>query len=220
MNDKPPTTVAAMLSLPPDSWVNEGFTADVTSITPGQGKNGRPYWKVELHDPSSGAQIKTALFTTPRFSAGQSIEVTGQGIKYKNGQYGAEVSIGEKATIRVVNGQPAAAPPFAARPATPQPVAPRPIPATPAPQGGPVNGQTVGMAIKEALALHGKCFDGPFDLANALQDVGWWVKVENTAQRIIAISRGLESGKGVAPKAVTGNHPDLEPQLDEHGNPF
>jgi hypothetical protein len=60
---------------------------------------------------------------------------------------------------------------------------------------------------------------GP-DLGAALQDALWWAKVESTASRIIAISRGLEQGKAVKPAAHSYQPPAGQPertreQLDE-----
>ena len=101
-----------------------------------------------------------------------------------------------------------------APPARPAPAAQPARTATETAPGGPVNGQTVGMALNNALTLHGRCFDGP-DLANALTDPVFWAKIESTAARIIAISRGLEAGRPAKPVArpvaqPADYHPDLE----------
>jgi hypothetical protein len=98
-----PLGVAELSELPHDSWVNDGFTAIVRKIERKTStKTNKPFWKCVLADTTGSATVGATFFTAPKFSEGQQVDFLGQGIKFKNGQYGPEVSIGDKTEIHVV----------------------------------------------------------------------------------------------------------------------
>ena len=178
-------SVAELLTLAHDSWVNKGFIALCSEQERKVStKTQKPFWKITFVDQAGGAEVKATLFFAPKFGVGQLVELTGQGIKFKNGQYGPEVSVGDKANITML-GAAAHAPERAAAKAE----------SLPAPDGTKfaVNGQTVGMAMKEALALVERSHGGVVEIAT-LFDAKFWASVKGVASNIIRVARALEAG--------------------------
>lgn len=199
---KHPLSVAELIELPTDSWVSDGFTAVIRSIERKVGKppGNRVFFKCVLADTTGSATVGACLFFAPKFKEGDSVDFLGQGIKFKNGQYGAEVSMGDKADIRVV-GKSVHAEEQAHRAAA----------GAPALNGTPqlVNGQTVGMAMKEALALAGMGAGGI--TRDVLKDPLFWQDVKVYAGNIIRISRSLEAGKLAPPSWPTPQREEAPP---------
>lgn len=232
----PLLTISQVLALAPDSWINDGFTAYVANIERKDYKDkktgaARFMFKLSLADPATQQTVNSTSFTVPRFAVGQTIEATGQGMKFKSSaQYGPEISIGDKAMIAVVNGAApagAATPPPAHQPSqhydSNPPGRPGGAPdrsSSPAHQnnlGLPViYGATVGMAVKEALPLVCAEFGGitPNDDGTGfLAGKPFWKRVYQVASDIIYVCQQLEQGKlatRLAP-ADPDHHPDLEP---------
>jgi hypothetical protein len=181
-NDNHPMSVAELLELADGSWINDGFTAVVRAIERKTStKTQKPFWKCKLGDTTGSATVSATLFFAPKFSEGSRVDFLGQGLKYKNGSYGPEVSIGDKAEIHVVG---TAVQHDGERPASDK--------AAEA-QGFIVNGQTVGMALKEAITLAVQASSG-FTRAT-LADPLFWQDVKTYAGNIIRIGRSLEAGK-------------------------
>lgn len=117
----PPLSVAQLLEIVPseDSWVNDGFTAVVRAIKPPPANDAKKFWKCTLADTTGSATISMTVFFAPKFSEGDQIDVVGQGIKRKEYNGTAEVSVGQKSEIHIVgravrNQEPGTASPAAA----------------------------------------------------------------------------------------------------------
>lgn len=213
-----PTTVYDILQIPPGdrdnpAWVNQEFEAVVSNVRPGSGRVPTKALLSDAHNPN--VSIK-ANFFGGRNVAGYQGKVclfSGQGIKM--GEYNGtpELTIGDKASINVLDANPQTTPPARTAPAGRGPVddsrggGQPPDEAPPAretkPAGTlPVNGQTVGMAMKEAIALCAQ------DSVN-INEPAFWKSVHETASDIIRVSRLLEAGK-LAPSAKDRADPEFE----------
>lgn len=216
MPDKHPLSVAELTELPTDSWVNDGFTAVIRSIERKVSKANKPFWKCKLADTTGSATVGMTLFVSPKFNEGDQVDFLGSGIKFKNGtQYGPEVSVGDKAEIHVV-GKSVHAPEQAARAAVGAPA----VNGTPQ----PVNGQTVGMAMKLATDL---LIEGGDSIA--LDTQAYWQRIHAIASHIIRVSRALEAGKltpaswakpDPAPAPQPVRQPAPKPQPGPDGSAF
>lgn len=186
-NDKP-LSVAEVFELQPGdddnpTWINPGMIAVVQSVERKMGKNGKPRWPVVFADQTGSATVESAFFSAPKFSEGDVVQLEG-GLRRTEYNGKAQVSIGKNATINVV-GKSAHHAEQKERAAS----------GAPAVNGQPqmVLGQTVGMALKESLALvvmaHGGIQDG-----KPLKDPLFWHDVKQCASNIIRLSRSLEKG--------------------------
>lgn len=184
-----PLTIAQLCGLAPDSWVNDGFIATVRTIEIKNKKAGGNFWKCALADPTGATTVNCSLFVAPRFKQGDVIEVTGKGIKYKDGQYGKEVSVSDKASINVLGASVHHAE-QAERLADSRPAING--------QDHPVNGQTVGMAMKEAVGLLTHKLTHDEAVARIITPV-FWQSVHEVSSDIIRVSRLLEAGKLAKP---------------------
>lgn len=190
-NDNPPLTVSQLLGLRDNDWVNDGFMAVVRSMErKASSKTGKTFWKLELADTTGSGVVKSTMFFAPKFNEGDQVIFTGAGIKFKNGQYGPEVSIGDKAQISVLG-----------RSAHHAEQTERAASGKPAVNGEPqrTNGQTVGMAIKEALLLAIAVQPNGSITRQTLADPLFWQDVKVYAGNIIRISGSLERGNLSAP---------------------
>lgn len=185
MSSERPISVAELTELPDDSWVNAGFTAVARSIERKIAKKtNKPFWVCAMADTTGSATVELAMFTAPKFGEGDQVDFLGQGIKFKNGQYGPKVSVGDKTEIHVVG-----------KSAHHAEQKERAESGAPAVNGQPqmVMGQTVGMALKESIALvtmaHGGIQDG-----KPLKDPLFWQDVKACASNIIRLGRSLEKG--------------------------
>lgn len=197
-----PMSLSEVIRLPDQSWVNDGLTASVVSIErKTSNKTKRDFWVCQLAcllDPATTVEL--AIFTAPKFREGDTIELSGKGIKFEDGQYGAKVSMSKTTEVRVVNLSPASRAPTATRPAAPaggrDDSRGGNAPQEPTNDTGPcgrIQGQTVGMALKEALVLLSK--DQPNAALKAqLTSPTFWSAVHEVASDIIRVSRVLEAG--------------------------
>lgn len=200
-------------------------------------KTGKNFWPVLLSDAENeSAVIGCSFFSAPKFKQGDTIELAGSGMRRTEYQGKAQISVGKSTTVHVINAALAKA---ALQPTKRQDApaaqlqqqrAASPAPAGPSrydQPGSPVNGQTVGMAMKEALPLvvmaHGGVGDGA-----CLKSVEFWRDVHTVASDIIRTSRSLEAGILAAPAKVRAggaaeadpNHnPELEPVPERQAPP-
>lgn len=213
-NDKA-FSVAEVLEMNVGAWVNGGMIAVVRKIenSPPQAK--RKYWRVDLEDTvTRGATISVSLFFAPKFREGDTIEFTGKGIKRDEFSGLARVSIGKNTEIHVVdrNARQGAPLPGNTRPPPPGGADERGTPPAQhqepppgdgaggeAPKSAPyIEGQTIGMALKEAIALTARCYPA---VDRALpDDPQFWEQVFNTASDIARISHHMKKGH-LAPSA-------------------
>ena len=203
--DTQPASVAELVELPHDSWVNAGFTAVARSIERKiSKKTNKPFWVCSMADTTGSAIVELAMFTAPKFGEGDQVDFLGQGIKFKNGQYGPKVSVGDKTEIHVVG-----------KSAHHAEQKGRADAGAPAVNGQPqmVLGQTVGMALKESLALvtmaHGGIQDG-----KPLKDPLFWQDVKQCASNIIRLSRSLEKGHLSPAPWPTSPKPETSGRVD------
>ena len=206
---------AALIARSLPTFTNKSMSISrIISINPAgtwQSSYGPMYsFDVEFEDGTRG-QVN-AKSQTPAYRVGSEMDYQITGVTPK-GQNKLKLQKPDPNTPAPAYNPP---PERSAPPARPAPAPQPPRTATETAPAGPVNGATVGFAMKEAIGLHAGVLTGP-DLANALTDPVFWAKIESTAARIIAISRGLEQGK---PSKSAASHPDLETELDAHGNPF
>lgn len=182
MNDNKTYTVAEAAALPPDSWINgtlEAHCIKVETIAKKAPKVGN-FYKAHLSDGGSEPLASMSLFMAPKFQAGDIIRLSGQGIKRGDYNGKVQISIGKDTRIDVSPGQQklvAAAHAAHAEHANSE----------------MISGQTVGMAMKEALAL--RSMGHTTTMSELLTAPGFWSGVHETASDIIRISRMLEKGQ-------------------------
>lgn len=209
MPSEKPLSVAEVFELQPGdennpTWINPGMQAVVRSITNKPTRFGKPKWDVVFADETGSATVETALFAAPKFSEGMVVVLEG-GMRRTEYNGKAQVALGKSTKINVV-GKSVHHEEQQHRAAT----------GAPAIDGTPqlVAGQTVGMAMKEALALAVMAHGGVNELAK-LKDPLFWADVKQYASNIIRLSRSLEHGK-LSP-ATWGAAREAEPASPQGG---
>ncbi len=192
-------TLAEVCSLPNESWVT-GFSATCISLEAKTStKTGKNFWKVQWADADGGIRVSSTLFTFPKFKQGDQVEVSGQSIKFSDGQYGKEIKIGDKAQIIAFGGQqpptPAQAPAAGEGDFHPTPRAQTPTQAPKAATetGKPVFGATVGMAMNLAVESLTKGLEHKA-IAERLTTEAFHEAVHQVASDFIRTSARLERG--------------------------
>lgn len=170
MSDKvEPIGVEQLLEIPPadDAWVNVPIIARVIAVETIPKKTSGNFWKVELGSDTSAARIFMSVFTPPKFARGALIEIGGSGNRVKEYRGNPELSLGKQVEIHVIstalptarhnppppNRAPADDQRGGGPPAENPPAEQLPLPGTETAQLFPMQGQTVGMVMKEAVAL-------------------------------------------------------------------
>jgi hypothetical protein len=185
------------------TWINPGFTGVVRSITAKKTKAGKNFWPCTIADVTGPETIEVSFFTAPKFSEGDVIDIHGKGLRRTEYNGSAQAAIGRETEITVV-GRSAHEPEQKERAAAGQPAV----------NGQPqhIQGQTVGMAIKEALAILAKGNDAK------LHTPEFWAQVHQLASDIIRVSQLLEKGK-LAPSARDRMNPPQQPPPDRSAPP-
>jgi hypothetical protein len=208
-------TVAQVLELAPGdqenaTWVNPGFTAVVDSIE--RIEKGKLRWNCVFVDESSPEiAIHSTLFTAPKFSEGDRIEMSGKGLRRTEYKGTQQVTPGRDTMVHVLSG---AAPKTGAQvvrhqaptdthpdlePATP-PAGTRTQASTPeerAEAAGarpPVFGATVGMAINQANEIMRHIYD-PDQLADLIEKPLYSAHLHHLSSDIIRVAQMLEKGQ-------------------------
>lgn len=183
-----PLSVAQVAAMTPGddnnaTWINPGVTGTVASISSKKSKSGKQYWACELQDMTGPQVLSFTLWTAPRFSEGAVIDIHGKGLRL--GEYNGKpvIQLGRDTEVSVIGES-----------AHHKEQTERRESGAPAVNGQPqhVNGQTVGMAVKEALAI----------LKPDNEEVGkpdFWKKLHEVASDIIRVSHMLEKGKLALP---------------------
>ncbi len=137
-------TLAQVAAMADNAYINEPVVCLVRVTKQGTGKtSGKPYWQAELTDPNdpSCPTVSTMFSVDPSKYNGQIVSIEGRGNKKTSYQDKPQFGIGRQAFLKIVGGS------------TPPPV-PHSAPSGPAPsRSAPVNvvnGQSIGMAVKEA----------------------------------------------------------------------
>lgn len=168
-----------------NSWIDDGVMGVVRSITPPRPNAQKKYWKCVLADTVGSAKINLTVFTAPRFSEGDQIEIVGKGIKRKEYNGEAEIGLGKTSEIHVI-GHSVHHEEQQARAAEGQPALNG--------QLQPIHGQTVGMALKLALDLLTRDVEAA-GLHATLNNQDFWKLVHVVSSDIIRVSAMIEHGK-------------------------
>lgn len=212
MSNAAPISLADVADLPDDSWINEGFFAVVDSIEqkttgPKSRTPGKKFWVCTLGSQTGPETAEWSLFFAPKFGEGDLIEVTGSGIKRKVDAYngGIKIQAGDKAIITVTG-----------KSAHHEEQKERKDTGAPSVSGAPqhVQGQTVGMALKEAISIIKETFDPTMPMAERdkyFRGPEFSKDVHLLASDIIRVSALLEKGK-LAPSARDRANPPAAAQ--------
>lgn len=182
-------SVAEVFELQPGTeedptWVNPGMLATVAKIVNTKVKQGRMEGRTmnicTLRDTVGSAEISMTLFQAAKFKEGDVIELSGGGIRRTEYKGMAQVTMGKNSQVHLVG-----------KGVHHEDQERRKENLEPAPNGTKqrVNGQTVGMAMKEALPLA--------TAANpelSPDQPEFWGKVHQYASTIIRLSNALEHG--------------------------
>lgn len=175
------------------TWINPGMQGVVRKIERKMTKAGKPFFPCVIADTTGSATIEVSFFTAPKFGEGDLIELSGQGLRRTEYNGKPQAAIGQKTEVHVIGKHVHA-----------EEQTQRAAAGAPAIDGTlqPVQGQTVGMAMKEALAIV------VFERTGGERGSPiFWEDVYTVASDIIRVSRLLESGK-LAPsvKERAGGH--------------
>lgn len=223
-------TVGQVLELAPGdkqnaTWINPGFVGQIESIESFTSNKGDRFFNVGVVDPdNANIAIGTLLSNDPKFKEGDIVEFSGKGLRRTEYKNKAQFSTGRDTDIIVTRSgvsHPAtrsAATNGAARPAANGgQSAPPSSSGSPSAAHAPIFGATVGMAMKEALALavmeHGgiPALDdttNPDASPSPLKDPAFWGRVHEIASDICRVSLLIEKGK-IAP-AIKARAPGWE----------
>ena len=181
-------------------WINPGLTGVLTKVVHSQTKK-RPtkdMFICTLTDLVGSAEISMTLFEQCEFEEGDVLEIFGKGLRRTVYNGLEQISTGRETEIHKVGTSAHRGPD---KPAQSAPAVGAqgqfkggfhanddPKPASTAVYGG-----TVGLAMKESLAIHvGLCGK---DLVGALSSSEFWAAVDETASDIIRVCLKLEKGK-------------------------
>lgn len=222
--DKTMLRVAEVFEMEPGTeekaaWVNPGMTGIVTAIKVMKSKKGQPMFLCTLKDADGSAEIHMTLFDHCATSKGEAIkegfvlEIFGKGLRrteYKDLQ---QISLGRDTEIHKVGESAHYKPSATAGAAGGERATSGGAPAGERAASTEIYGGTVGMAMKEAMALHTRGLDGEH-LNNALCSPLFWGAVHETASDVIRLSIALERGK-LAPSVKERNRSPEEKEADE-----
>jgi len=206
------TNIAGILALSDDTWVDGGFEAVVNEVKELKKRDGSGvFYSVKLSELGGEPTVDMMSFTAPKYTKGDRIRVSGQGIKKGSYNGHAQVKCGMKVGVTVVSsvGNAPAAAPVANSGHSAHVQAPTNI-----------QGQTVGMAVNNTLSLltQGMAHEA---IVKATQTPQFWTVAYETASQIIRLSKSLEGGKlapnvwdkAAAPAPTPA--PAHSPQLDQ-----
>ena len=188
MKNEPMLSVAQVCEMQPGTeqdptWVNPGLVGYVEKIVATKTKKtGQPMNICTLRDQTGSANISLTVFGAVKFSEGDVIEVRGPGLRRTEFNGLAQVSMSKNSTVHIVG-----------KSVHHEEQEQRKEAMEPAVNGTKqhVNGQTVGMAMKESIVLvrasHPEMVATPHDPA-------FWAEVHKTASAIIRLSNALEHG--------------------------
>lgn len=209
-------TIAEVCQMRDGEWVNEGVIARVSTIEnktagPKAKKPGSKFWVVTLVAEDGPENVELSLFFAPKFREGDLIELTGKGIKFTQNNYGNKLSIGQETEITVVSNATRERAPAPRSSATQddsrggnspagshEPTETKHSLYIQPPAGVRINGQTVGMAMKESLALLTKDLT-PEQVVQRVVQPAFWEAVHEVASDVIRVSLILEAGKLAKP---------------------
>ncbi len=195
-------TIAQVLATPEGQYVSAEVFAVLSRATPPRGKGP---WTANLTD-STGTIAGKFWGGDISHWEGKRIKLSGQGMQRKAYQNVPELSVGQKTDVSFAGAPGTAGQEVDAIPGDPvapqsfsRPVHAKPFPALPdpfKPTGTPVNGQTVGMAVKAAVDIW-LSTNPRGQTANLDWSIESIEQVEQIARDIVAISERIQSGESV-----------------------
>lgn len=173
------------------SWISPGFQGVVRSIETKTSRDGKKYYPCTIADSVGSSTIEVSFFNYPKFKEGDLIEISGKGLRRTEFNGKPQAAIGKDTEIHVLG-----------RSVHHEEQKERAVAGQPSVNGQlqPINGQSVGMAIKEALTAL-----VPGNAAR-LNSTSFWFEIHQFASDVIRISRQLEAGK-LAPPVKERNAP-------------
>lgn len=188
-------SVAEVLEMVPGddrnaTWVNPGLIAVVREIKRTEvKKTGKPMFICTLADTVGSATISMTVFAAPKFTEGDQIEIRGQGLRRTEFRGLQQISPSQKTEFHLLG-----------RSVHHEEQVKRAAAGEPSVNGQPqhVLGVTVGMAIKEALALATKNLSNEESLSISYRPE-FWSQIHTVASDIIRVARLLELGKLAPP---------------------
>lgn len=202
---KPLLSIAEVFEMVPGTdkdavWINPGLTGVLHTMKRTKSKKGQPMYICSLKDMSGSAEIGVTFFDECKFDEGDVLEIFGKGLRRTEYNKLQQISLGRDTEIHKIGraagwkaAETASAPAGAGSGSTARETPPGGFRGNNDGTNSVVFGATVGMAMKESLAIHTKlCGD---KLAPALCSSEFWGAVHETASDIIRISVALEQGK-------------------------
>lgn len=200
------------------TWINPGMTGVIWAIKQTKTRKNQPMFICTLKDGEGSAEISMTLFdhlstsTGVALKEGDIIEIFGKGLRRSEYEGLQQISLGRTTEIHKT-GSSAHYKPQDKAPAPQAGSEIRaPISTERQPQVDVIFGGTVGMAMKESLAIHTKLAGEA--LPGALCSPLFWGAVHETASDIIRISLHLEKGK-LAPSCKERNRTPEEKAAEE-----
>lgn len=182
-------SVAQVIATAEDAWIEPGVRATVENVEQVAIKKGARagsfFHKATLSDGPGTPTVTMSVFTAPKFKPGDTVEVSGKGIKRKSFNGAPEIGVGKDSVINVSMGAPrvlaAAQSAKAAHPPTNGSV-------------GPIHGASVGAAVKLAFDAHIAALDADV-ISSTLKLPAFWKEVWETASDVIRVHQALEHGQ-------------------------
>ena len=233
MQSEKPLSVAEVCEIVPGddqntSWVNGGCTGSITKIEERATQRGGKMFICTLRDTTGSAELDFSVFSKPAFEVGDLVDILGKGIRRTEYKGRAQIALSKTAKVhrvgRAVASEPAPRAPAPSRSTTgtrtPGNVPPAQSFET---AGEKFNGQTVGMAIKEAIGLCER------SAVTSFHNAEFWRQVHVCASDILRVTRLLEHGKlapsakarasSAEPAPAPEPEPEPDPSLDRHAAP-
>ena len=192
------------------TWINPGLSGVVRAINRKQTKAGKPFWPCVIADVNGPETIEVSFFTAPKFAEGDLIDIFGKGLRRTAFNGKPQAAIGRDTQIEVIG-----------RSAHHEQQSQAATAGEPAMNGKPqlVNGQTVGMAVKEALNLVITSYRNTSTEAPDTNTAEFWKAVKQTASNIIRVSQSLEKGHLSPASWPTGHDRPPPPQSGGRSDP-
>ena len=203
------------------TWINPGFIARVGEIqSTNVKKTGKPMHICTLHDTVGSASISMTVFTNkPGFDTGDTIEVSGKGLRRSEFRGLDQVSVGRETEIHVVSAGAAPAPRAAASAGAAQP---RDRSAAPAEAARPGDSSEFHRTMKKMSLMYCHAMDyaaaidkrTPFHTPEQMQACTSTLFIEGARRNLIDIApeRGAAAAKPApapAPKPAEGADEDV-----------
>lgn len=199
MSSEKMLSVAEVCELPPGdeqnaTWINPGFEGVVLNIAQKQTKAGGNFWPCQIGDTTGSARLEMSLFTSPKFKVGDTIEVSGRGLRRTEYNGNPQAAVGKDTEIHVVARGTGGGQPPAGGNSIPQHSQAAKQDAALNGSVAIVNGQSVGCALNNAWEAMRHCYPGT-ELLKQLPTPEFWAALKQIASDHLRIAAALEHGK-------------------------